>query len=67
MSLDQSRAAAARLAEIDALQDDVLRRIDELERRTADVLAQCLGPGQAAGEFASRYAPSHAMPRREAA
>ncbi len=43
MPLDRSHAAAARLAEIDALQDDVLRRLDDLERRTAAILAQCLG------------------------
>lgn len=34
--------AALRLQEIDALQDDLLRQLDELERRSAAILAQCL-------------------------
>lgn len=33
--------AAARLAEIDALQDQVLQQLAELERRCEEVLASC--------------------------
>lgn len=34
--------AAARLLAIDELQDDLLRQLDELERRTEAVLSECL-------------------------
>jgi hypothetical protein len=40
--MDSSREAAARLAALDALHDDVLRRLEDLERRTAAALAECL-------------------------
>ena len=41
--------AAVRLAEIDALQDDVLAQLAELERRCEEVLASCqtLSPAKA--------------------
>ena len=42
--MESYREAAARLAAIDALQDDLLERLDELERRTAAVLAECQPP-----------------------
>ncbi len=67
MSLDRSRAAATRLADIDALQDDVLRRLDELERRTAAVLAQCLSSTTPAAALPLQDIPPTAIPRREAA
>jgi hypothetical protein len=40
--MERTAAAAARIREIEALQDDVLRQLDELERRTAEVLARHL-------------------------
>lgn len=64
MSLDRCREAAMRLAEIDSLQDDVLRRLDELERQTAAILAQCLH----AVPTSPGHAPIPASPdRRQAA
>jgi hypothetical protein len=39
--MQSSHQAAARLAAIDALQDDLLRRLDELERKTLEVLKEC--------------------------
>jgi hypothetical protein len=67
MSLDRSKAAAARLAEIDALQDDVLRRLDELEHRTAAVLAQCLKVEPAPSSPVGHDPGSQPALRREAA
>jgi hypothetical protein len=37
--MQRSSEAAARILEIEAQQDDVLRQLEELERRTAAVLA----------------------------
>jgi hypothetical protein len=38
--MQRSSEAAARILEIEAQQDEVLRQLDELERRTAAVLAE---------------------------
>lgn len=38
--MHRSHEAAARLSAIDALQNDLLRRLDELERQTLAVLEQ---------------------------
>ncbi len=67
MSLDRSRAAATRLADIDALQDDVLRKLDELERRTAAVLAQCLTAAPTAPAPAAYDLLPESAARRQAA
>ncbi|MEX0678015.1 MAG: hypothetical protein WD063_13120 [Pirellulales bacterium] len=38
--MDRSSEAAARIREIDAQQDEILRQLEELERRTEMVLAE---------------------------
>jgi hypothetical protein len=43
--MQRTSEAAARIREIEALQDDVLVQLEELERRTAEVLARHLPPG----------------------
>jgi hypothetical protein len=40
--MDRSSAAAARIREIENQQDEVLRQLEELERRTEAVLARHL-------------------------
>jgi hypothetical protein len=49
--MPSSQEAAARLLAIDELQDDLLRQLEELERRTEAVLAECVA---AAGSTASK-------------
>jgi hypothetical protein len=58
-----SREAAARLLAIDELQDDLLRRLDELERRTESVLADCLAAAPAASSQNAPQAASKSHPR----
>lgn len=38
--MDRSSEAAARIREIDAQQDEILRQLEELERRTEMILAE---------------------------
>ena len=60
--------AAARIQQIDALQDEVLRKLDELERRTERVLAEHLGidPRSPDAPLPAAAEPD-AAPSREAA
>lgn len=48
--MERTSAAAARIREIEAQQDDLLRQLEELERRSEEVLARHLPrPPEVAG------------------
>ncbi len=50
--MTSSSEAAFRLSEIDALQDEVLQQLAELERRCEEVLATCLAAPSAQATIA---------------
>jgi hypothetical protein len=61
-AMDRSSAAAARIREIETRQDELLRQLEELERRSAELLARQLpiAPAAAApvsGALASDCGP----------
>jgi hypothetical protein len=65
--MPSSQEAAARLLAIDELQDDLLRQLDELERRTEAVLAECVaaaGSGAGKGSVASGNIAKATTPRQ---
>ncbi len=59
--------AAARIQQIDTLQDEVLRKLDELERRTERVLAEHLGTAPQTDDRQPADAEPLPAPVREAA
>jgi hypothetical protein len=56
--MDRTSAAAARIREIEAQQDELLRQLEELERRSEEALAAHLPPPPAAGVAPVELAPS---------
>jgi len=49
--------AAARILEIESLQDDVLAQLEALERRVEEVLATYLGPARSGEAHEQRATP----------
>jgi hypothetical protein len=65
--MTSSSEAAARLAEIDALQDEVLQQLADLERRCEEVLATCQISPTATIAFPPSGATVGKQPKRKAA
>ena len=67
--MTSSSEAAARLAEIDALQDEVLLQLADLERRCEEVLATCQAapPGKATIAFPQSATSAGKPSKRKAA